>query len=152
MDELSQRKFKSKNTKIFTTELSEIKENGLIKNNFGKNFQGNKINSDRRKIQEIALNTNDSLNAYVSDKYSSGSYINLYINTLHGDKKKVDYSKYVYLDPNKKQRSYKSIQLPRIVIKEMDKDVLPEKVDIYKKLKIKDILGLSKINKPVFKY
>ena len=41
--------------------------------------------------------------------------------------------------------------LPKINHNDINVDLIPEKIDIYSKFKIKDILSLSNIVKPVFK-
>lgn len=46
----------------------------------------------------------------------------------------------------------KKFILPKINHKEVDVDLLPQKVDIYSKIKIKDLIGLSQLVKPIFKY
>lgn len=46
----------------------------------------------------------------------------------------------------------KKFILPKINHKEVSVDLLPEKVDIYSKIKIKDLIGLSQLVKPIFKY
>jgi hypothetical protein len=46
----------------------------------------------------------------------------------------------------------KKFILPRINHKDVDVDLLPEKIDIYSKIKIKDLIGLSQLIKPIFKY
>jgi len=46
----------------------------------------------------------------------------------------------------------KKFILPKINHKEVALDLLPEKVDIYSKIKIQDLIGLSQLVKPKFKY
>jgi len=46
----------------------------------------------------------------------------------------------------------KKFILPKINHKEVSVDLLPQKVDIYSKIKIKDLIGLSQLVKPIFKY
>ena len=46
----------------------------------------------------------------------------------------------------------KNYVLPKIKLTEMSVDLLPEKSDIYEKIKIKDLIGFSHLLKPKFKY
>lgn len=46
----------------------------------------------------------------------------------------------------------KKFILPKINHKEVSVELLPEKFDIYSKIKIKDLIGLSQLIKPIFKY
>ncbi len=41
--------------------------------------------------------------------------------------------------------------LPKLYFRDINVNMLPEKVDIYTKVKIKDIINLAKLTKPIFK-
>jgi hypothetical protein len=47
--------------------------------------------------------------------------------------------------------TYGKLILPKLYFRDMDIHLLPEKDDIYTKVKIKDIISLSKLKKPIFK-
>ncbi len=103
-------------------------------------------------IKEIALNTSDSLIYPVSkDNLPRASIINMYMKTFRRDKI-VDYTRYINLDSSRKIRHHKNLKLPKISITQLETNILPEKMDIYKNLKADDLIGLSKLKKPKFKY
>jgi hypothetical protein len=52
------------------------------------------------------------------------------------------------MDKFKKQ---KEVIFPKLKCRILDPEIIPERVDIYKKVKIRDIIGISEIVKPPFK-
>lgn len=146
LNDATSKKFLSKNTKFFTTELSEIKEKGQLKNKFG--YQPSNIESNSK---DIALNTSDSFHDIPRNNLSA-NLVNLYIKTMYNKGNKVDYSKYICLEQKNVKKFNYNKNLPRIIIKELETSVLPQKLDIYKNIKASDIIKLSKISKPNFKY
>ncbi len=131
--------------------MSEINENGQLKNNIQK-LTGVKKVKIPKIIKNIAMNTSEDLIHPVSkDNLPRGSLINLYMRTFHRDKQ-VDYTKYICLDQSRKMRPHKNLKLPKINLKEIETDILPKKIDIYQNIKANDIIGLSKLKKPIFKY
>lgn len=50
-----------------------------------------------------------------------------------------------------KLKKQKEVILPKLKCQILDPDIIPERVDIYKKIKIRDIIGISEIVKPPFK-
>jgi hypothetical protein len=133
--------------------LSDIKQNKKFKNNIMK-ISGVGTDDIPKFIKEIALNTStsDSLIYSVSkDNLPRASLINMYMKTFRRDKM-VDYTRYINLDPTRKIRHHKNLKLPKISITQLETNILPEKMDIYKNLKADDLIGLSKLKKPKFKY
>jgi hypothetical protein len=46
----------------------------------------------------------------------------------------------------------KKFILPKIYLREVNVEILPKKFDIYSHVKIQDLIGLSMLVKPPFKY
>lgn len=53
---------------------------------------------------------------------------------------------------NDERNLRKKFALPKINMKEVNIDLIPEKFDIYSKVKIKDLIGLGHLIKPKFRY
>lgn len=153
----------SKNTdKFFSTELSEIKEANpinilnreLTKMQIEKGSQVEKSNKRiQRNKQIINSNSNDA-----DLKIPSVDLNRLLYNRSISPKMMLqNIQKIVLKGTNKLPQEYtsdsshtKSI-LPKVYVRDMNIDRLPEKVDIYSKLKVKDIIKFSKLKKVPFK-
>lgn len=86
---------------------------------------------------------------FLNKHFSFKIKIDMDINKIFEDEKK-EKDPIQNLNDDKVLR--KKFILPKINHKEVNIELLPEKVDIYSKIKIQDLIGLSQLVKPKFKY
>jgi hypothetical protein len=156
-----------KNSKSKKKLLSKFKPPQNTKNNsISKNLNNNLIQDE--KNEEIYYSTPINL-LKINFSSSMRSQVNFSpvksINRIIERKEKVRYNKLstsmpsLQFFPNsyKKEKiinsgpTYGKLILPKLYFRDMDIHLLPEKDDIYSKVKIKDIISLSKLKKPIFK-
>jgi len=85
-------------------------------------------------------------------------FINIRIKTTTDDdeedeesnKEKSPNDKNLHNDSFEKKKK-KELILPKLNSQILDPHIIPERIDIYKKVKIRDIIGISEIVKPPFK-
>ena len=156
-----------KNSKSKKKLLSKFKPPQNTKNNsISKNLNNNLIQDEKNEeiyyttpINLLKINFSSSMRSHVN--FSPVKSINRIIER----KEKVRYNKLstsmpslqVFPNSFKKEKiinsgpTYGKLILPKLYFRDMDIHLLPEKDDIYSKVKIKDIISLSKLKKPIFK-
>lgn len=156
-----------KNYKSKKKLLSKFKPPQNSKNNsISKNLNNNLIQDEKNDeiyyttpINLLKINFSSSMRSQVN--FSPVKSINRIIER----KEKVRYNKLstsmpsmqVFPNSYKKEKiinsgpTYGKLILPKLYFRDMDIHLLPEKDDIYSKVKIKDIISLSKLKKPIFK-
>lgn len=156
-----------KNSKSKKKLLSKFKPPQNTKNNsISKNLNNNLIQDEKNEeiyyttpINLLKINFSSSIRSQVN--FSPVKSINRIIER----KEKVRYNKLstsmpslqVFPNSYKKEKiinsgpTYGKLILPKLYFRDMDIHLLPEKDDIYSKVKIKDIISLSKLKKPIFK-
>jgi len=156
-----------KNSKSKKKLLSKFKPPQNTKNNsISKNLNNNLIQDE--KNEEIYYSTPINL-LKINFSSSMRSQVNFSpvksINRIIQRKEKFRYNKLstsmpslqVFPNSYKKEKiinsgpTYGKLILPKLYFRDMDIHLLPEKDDIYSKVKIKDIISLSKLKKPIFK-
>lgn len=156
-----------KNSKSKKKLLSKFKPPQNSKNNsISKNLNNNLIQDE--KNEEIYYSTPINL-LKINFSSSMRSQVNFSpvksINRIIQRKEKFRYNKLstsmpslqVFPNSYKKEKiinsgpTYGKLILPKLYFRDMDIHLLPEKDDIYSKVKIKDIISLSKLKKPIFK-
>jgi parvulin-like peptidyl-prolyl isomerase len=156
---------KNKSGKFFSTELSEIAENHKefgYNNYSGENSKilDNKKDKNKKIKNELKYEANKNTILYKKElqmrqptflKIANQNYSLSNANTYSPNRSKMR-----EITLNKKKHTdliSTSLILPQVNIREISVETLPEKIDIYSKIKIRDIIGLAKLknSRPPFK-